>query len=118
VTDAFARIARDLAREARVLEFSGRQAQLAACASLGWACAVLMALALHLDNPWWGGISAISILQAERRATTRRAAERMLGTLIGAGIGILLAPLVAWHIPFDIACAIDAGFTIYAQERT
>ncbi len=99
-----------------VLEFSGRQAQLAACASLGWACAVLMALALHLDNPWWGGISAISILQAERRATTRRAAERMLGTLIGAGIGILLAPLVA--NPFDIACAIDAGFTIYAQERT
>jgi uncharacterized membrane protein YccC len=118
VTGAFARITDDLGREARALRFSGRQAQLAACASLGGAGAVLLALALHLDNPWWAGISAVSVLQAERRATMTRAAERVLGTLIGAGIGILLAPLVAWHIPFSIACAVVAGFTIYAQERT
>ncbi len=117
-TSAFARIAHDLAHEARTLDFSGRQAQLAACASLGGTGAVLLALALHLDNPWWAGISAISVLQAERGATVRRAAERMLGTLIGAAIGVLLAPLVAWHIPFDIACALVAGFTIYAQERS
>jgi len=118
VSGAFARISRDLAREARALEFSSRQAQLAACASLGGVGAVLLALALHLDNPWWAGISAISVLQAERRATIRRAAERVLGTLIGAAVGVVLAPLVAWHIPFDIACATVAGLTIYAQERT
>lgn len=115
---AFIRITRDLAQEAHALEFNSRQAQLATCASLGGAGAVLLALALHLDNPWWAGISAISVLQAERGATIRRAAERMLGTVIGAGIGILLAPLVAWHLPFGLACAIVAGFTIYAQERT
>ena len=118
MSGAFARISRDIAQEARALEFSSRQAQLAACASLGGVGAVLLALTLHLDDPWWAGISAISVLQAERRATIRRAAERMLGTLIGAAIGVVLAPLVAWHIPFDIACATVAGFTIYAQERT
>jgi len=31
---------------------------------LGATGAVLVALALNLDNPWWAGISAVSILQA------------------------------------------------------
>jgi uncharacterized membrane protein YccC len=79
---------------------------------------VLLALALNLANPWWAGISAISILQSERRSTVRRALDRMLGTVIGALVALCLAPLVAWHIPFALACAAVAGFTLYGQERS
>ncbi len=114
---AFVRIGQDIVAEARALSFRGPQARLAACASLGAVGAILSAFAFQLDNPWWAGISAVSILQAGRQATIARSLQRMAGTAIGAVIGVLLAPLVVWHIPFGIACAAIAGFTIYAQQR-
>ncbi len=118
LADAYHRIRLDLADELRALDWRGAQARLAACASLGAVGAVLLAFTLHLDDPWWAGISAVSIVQADAHATMARAVERMVGTVIGAAVGLLLAPLVAWHLPFVIACAAVAGLTVYAQERT
>jgi uncharacterized membrane protein YccC len=113
------RIFGDIAEQGlRLLDFRGAQARLALCGALGVAGAVLFAMALNLDNPWWAGISVISILQAEHRATARRAVDRMIGTAVGAAIGFVSAIFVAWHLPFMLACAVVAAFTIYAQERT
>jgi hypothetical protein len=64
LTDAYHRITRDISGEAHAFRLTGTQARLATCASLGATGAVLVALALNLDNPWWAGISAVSILQA------------------------------------------------------
>ena len=118
LADAWIRIAQDFAVELRALDWRGRQARLAACASLGAVGAVLLALALHLDNPWWAGISAISIVQADRRQPWRAPPSAGLAQSSARVIGLLLAPLVVWHLPFTIACAAVASFTVYAQERT
>lgn len=117
LADAFARITRDIVDEALAFRLTGTQARLAACASFGATGAVLAALALNLDEPWWAGISAVSILQAGRRASFARATERILGTVIGAAIGFALAPLVSAHLVFALICAMVAGVTIYVQER-
>ena len=112
------RIAQDLMAEAHSFPSSDRQARIALCASLSGVGAVLVALALHLDDPWWAAISAVSVLQAEASATLTRSIERMIGTVLGALIGYLLAPLVAWHLAFEIACAGIVALTVYGQGRT
>ena len=47
-----------------------------------WLAAVL-AFALHLDNPWWAAISAWVVANPERHALLEKAANRILGTIIG-----------------------------------
>lgn len=113
------RIVADLAAEARFLVAGGAaQGRLALCVALGATGAVLLALALGLDDPWWAGITAVAVLQSEARATLVRSVERMLGTIAGAVIGFLLVPTLDSHLLFFLACAGVVGFTIYAQERT
>jgi uncharacterized membrane protein YccC len=115
----FDRIWGDIAAQGlRFLAFRGPQARLALAGALGVGGAVLLAFTLNLDNPWWAGISVVSILQAEHSATARRAVDRIFGTAVGAATGFLFATLIAWHLPFMLACAAVASFTIYAQERT
>lgn len=113
------RVASDLAAVARSLVAGGGdQGRLALCVALGATGAVLLALALDLEDPWWAGITAVAILQAEARATLVRSIERMLGTIAGAVIGFLLVPTLDNHVLFFLACTGVVGFTIYAQERT
>ena len=118
MTGTLGRVAQDLVAEAQVFGSSHRLARIALCASLGGVGAVLVALTLHLDQPWWAAISAVSVLQAEASATLTRSIERMIGTVLGALVGYLLAPLVAWHLAFEIACAGIVAFTVYGQDRT
>jgi uncharacterized membrane protein YccC len=47
-----------------------------------WLAAVL-ALALRLDDPWWAVISAWIVANPERHALLEKAANRILGTVIG-----------------------------------
>lgn len=49
--------------------------------------ATVMAFALHLDNPWWATISAWVIANPERHALLEKAANRILGTIIGCVTG-------------------------------
>jgi uncharacterized membrane protein YccC len=55
------------------------------CAITALACGVaaILAFALHLDNPWWAVISAWVIANPERHALLEKAANRILGTVIG-----------------------------------
>jgi uncharacterized membrane protein YccC len=47
-----------------------------------WLAAIL-AFALHLDNPWWAAISAWVVANPEHHALLEKAANRILGTIIG-----------------------------------
>lgn len=73
-----------------------------------WLASVL-AFSLHLDNPWWAAISAWVIANPERHALLEKAANRILGTIIGcvAGYWITLwvesRPLLQTAAMFGVA---------------
>jgi len=64
-------------------------------AALAVILSVAAALALHLEDVWWAGISAFMSTQATRPASLQRAVMRIVGTVAGAGLGILVAPVLA-----------------------
>lgn len=81
--------------ELRELPEPGPRARTCLMATLAVILSVTAALALHLENVWWAGISAFMSTQATRPASLRRAVMRIVGTVAGAGLGILAAPILA-----------------------
>lgn len=65
-----------------------------AMAALAVALATTVALALHLDAAWWAAISAFVSTQTNFPASLQRGALRILGTAVGAALGLLLSPWV------------------------
>jgi uncharacterized membrane protein YccC len=57
--------------------------RIGAITALACWLAALLAFALHLDNPWWAAISAWVVANPERHALFEKAANRILGTVIG-----------------------------------
>src|SRR5271170_2161384 len=58
-----------------------------------WASVCLALYAafwLQLDNPFWAGTSAAIVCQPQLGASLRKGWFRMIGTLIGAVMGVLL----------------------------
>lgn len=74
---------------------SGPRARLATMAALSVGFAVLAAIWLRLDAPWWAGISAFVCTQATQPASFTKAAERVGGTILGACVGFLIAPALS-----------------------
>jgi uncharacterized membrane protein YccC len=64
-------------------------------AALGVVLAVLLAVRLGLDDPWWAAISAWIVSGPDRRAVLAKGGQRIAGTLLGAGGGYLVAGLAA-----------------------
>lgn len=64
-------------------------------AALGVVLAVLLAIRLGLDDPWWAAISAWIVSGPDRRAVLAKGAQRIAGTLLGAAGGYLAAGLAA-----------------------
>ncbi len=54
-----------------------------------------LALVLHVDSAWWAAISAFVSSQATAPASVHRGILRIFGTILGAAIAVLLAPLIA-----------------------
>jgi uncharacterized membrane protein YgaE (UPF0421/DUF939 family) len=73
---------------------------------------------LHLDNPWWAGITGFALIQHDARATFLRSIDRATGTIVGAVIGYFTAGAIADHLTFQVLVASCAAFSIYGQERT
>ncbi len=111
------RLADDLAGDLRQLTLTGPRANAALRSALATTLAVLVALALHLDNPWWAGISGVVLVQTDRAATLARSVDRIIGTMIGAAIGYFGAGLVQDHLAFLALAGGYTAFTIYGQER-
>ena len=117
MADPLTRLGHDLGGDLRALDLTGPRANAALRSALTTVLAVLIALALNLDNPFWAGISGVVLVQVNRAATLTRSIDRVIGTVVGAAIGYLGAGLVANHFAFLALAAGYTGFVIYAQER-
>ncbi len=53
--------------------------------------ALALAEALHLGQPTWAVISAIVVARASRGGAVKSGRDRIIGTLVGAVVGVLLA---------------------------
>lgn len=111
------RLGSALRREVGVLSFTGPTASLAFRTALSCVLAMLLAMALHLDNPYWAGITGLAIIQKEFTASFARSVDRVLGTLVGAFIGYVGARFVADHVIFELICVGIVAFGIYGVER-
>lgn len=112
------RLGSALRREVGVLSFSGPTASLAFRTTLSCVLSMLLAMALHLDNPYWAGITGLAIIQKEFTASFARSVDRVLGTMVGAAVGYFGAHFVADHLIFLLMCGGSTAFGIYALERT
>jgi uncharacterized membrane protein YccC len=81
--------------ELKELPEPGQRARTCLMATLSVILGVAAALVLHLEDAWWAAISAFMSTQATRPASLRRGMMRIAGTAAGAGLGILVAPVIA-----------------------
>ncbi|HTI80296.1 MAG TPA: FUSC family protein [Acetobacteraceae bacterium] len=112
-----ARLGRESRSELAAFSFSGPTAGLAFRASLAGVLAIVVAIAFHLDDPYWAGITAFGMLQHDAAATLSRSFDRVVGTVAGAALGYVLSATVADHVIFSALAGSVVGFTLYAQAR-
>jgi uncharacterized membrane protein YccC len=90
-----------LQAELHDIAFTGPRARIATAAALSTGLAALLALWLRADYVWWAAISGFACSQTTRPASVSRAAQRIMGSVIGAAIGLLA---VAWLIDDRLLC--------------
>jgi uncharacterized membrane protein YccC len=109
-----------LASELRLLAFRGPRGLEALEAALSVTLAVLAALAVHSDNPWWAAISAFQVTRASLAVALSRGMMRVAGSFAGAAIGVILLRLFAYQpLPFCLSLFVVAfiGFFGFAISR-
>jgi uncharacterized membrane protein YccC len=74
----------------------GPRWRICAMASLTVVISTVLALALHLDNVWWAGISGFMSTQATRPSSIQRSILRVVGTASGAVLGFVMTPFMAY----------------------
>ena len=90
-----------LAAELRLLDWPGPRGLEAAEAAASVTLAVLVALALHSDEPWWAGISAFMVTKAAPSVAVARGIMRIAGSIVGALTGLVVLRLFVYQsLPF------------------
>ncbi len=90
-----------LATELRSVEWRGRRGLEAAEAAASVTLAVLAALALHSDEPWWAAITAFMVTRASPAEAVSRAAMRVAGSIVGALAALVVLRLFVYQsLPF------------------
>jgi uncharacterized membrane protein YccC len=90
-----------LARELGALEWRGPRGLEAAEATAAVTLAVLAALALHSDEPWWAGISAFMVTRAAPGVALLRGVMRVAGSIVGAVAALVVLRLFVYQsLPF------------------
>lgn len=112
------RLTQALKGELAALSLSGPTAGVAFRATLASVLSMIVAMALHLDNPYWAAITAVSIVVPDVSSSFVRSIDRCLGTLIGAGVGYFGALFVGEPLIFQLICASAVAFGIYGTERS
>src|SRR5262249_59253474 len=90
-------IPRSLVIELRSLEPHGPRGLEAAEAAASVTLAVLAALALHSDEPWWAGISAFMVTRASPQVAVPRAFMRVAGSIVGAAVALVVLRLFVYQ---------------------
>ena len=77
--------------------------------------ALFIAFWLQLDNPFWAGTSAAIVCQPQLGASLRKAQYRIIGTLVGA---VMIVVLTAWfpqdRVGFLVGLALWGGICAFA----
>jgi uncharacterized membrane protein YccC len=90
-----------LATELRLLDWRGPRGLEAAEAAASVTLAVLVALALHSDEPWWAGISAFMVTKAAPSVAVSRGIMRVAGSIVGGLTGLVVLRLFVYQsFPF------------------
>jgi uncharacterized membrane protein YccC len=93
-----------LAAEMRALEWRGRRGQEAFEAAASVTLALVAALALHSDEPWWAAITAFMVTRAVPRIAVERGILRIAGSIVGAGVALVVLRLFVYQsLPFLFA---------------
>ena len=80
--------------------------------------AVLLALSLHMQDPWWAGISAWVCMQPSAHASLVRAAWRMTASIAGAALGcVAIALLADQHLAMHVFLFV-LGVVAHRQQLT
>jgi uncharacterized membrane protein YccC len=83
-----------------------------------WLASVL-AFALHLDNPWWATMSAWIVANPERHALLEKAANRILGTVVGCVASYWLALWIEGRPSLQTVAMFALGATgVYNRFRS
>ena len=93
-----------LATELRSLDWRGSRGLEAAEAAASVTLAVLGALALHSDAPWWAGISAFMVTKASPSVALSRDIMRVAGSIFGAVAALVALRLFLYQsLPFCLS---------------
>jgi uncharacterized membrane protein YccC len=109
-----------LASELSLLAFRGTRGLEALEAALSVTLAVLAALAMHSDNPWWAGLSAFMVTRASLAVALSRGVMRIVGSVAGAAIGVIVLSLFVYQpLPFCLCLFLVTfiGFFGFAISR-
>lgn len=97
-------IASALLTELRSLDWRGPRGLEAAEAAASVTLAVLAALAVHADAPWWAGLSAFIVSKAAPLAAVSRGIMRVIGSIVGAVAALVLLRLFVYQwLPFGLS---------------
>lgn len=103
-----------------MLAFRGPRGLEALEAALSVTLAILAALAMHSDNPWWAGLSAFMVTRASLAVALSRGLMRIVGSVVGAAIGVIVLRLFVYQpIPFCLCLFLVTfiGFLGFAISR-
>src|SRR5260370_7796276 len=90
--------------EFRSLEARGPRGSAALAAAMSVSLAVLVALLLHSDEPWWAAISAWMVTRSSLAVSLSRGAMRIIGSAVGAAIALIVTGLFVYHpLPFSLS---------------
>jgi uncharacterized membrane protein YgaE (UPF0421/DUF939 family) len=113
-------IAGALDTEFRSLEAGGPRGTAALAAALSVSLAVLAALLLHSDEPWWAAISAWMVTRSSLAVALSRGAMRIIGSTVGAAIAVIVIGLFVYDpLPFCLClfALAFAGLFGFATSR-
>jgi uncharacterized membrane protein YccC len=103
-----------LATELRSLEWRGARGLEAAEAAASVTLAVLAALALHSDEPWWAAITAFMVTRASPSEAVSRAMMRVAGSVAGALAALVVLRLFVYQsLPFLLCLFLLSGVGLF-----
>jgi uncharacterized membrane protein YccC len=93
-----------LLTELRSLDWHGPRGLEAKEAAASVTLAVLAALVLHADAPWWAGLSAFIVSKAAPLVAVSRGIMRVIGSLVGALTALVVLRLFVYQwLPFCLS---------------
>src|SRR5215470_7474243 len=112
-------IAGALRTELRSLEPGGVRGTEALGAALSVALAVLAALFLHSDEPWWAGICAWMVTRSTLTVALSRGVMRIAGSIAGATLAVIALGLFAYDpLPFCLSLFAIAWLGLYGFAKS